>query len=525
MSRTGVHGLWFKRDLRLLDHAPLREAAQRGRVLPLYVIEPSLIQAADFDALHWNFIRESLCDLSSKLSALGCPLQIVVGEAVDVLAQVHKRFNLQSLWAHEETGNGLTYRRDLAVASWAQQAGVAFHEMPQNGVERRLQDRDGWSRMWEQRMRAPIVSPPEHLQAPAGLQACAIPSAQALGLAGSPRQVEQQGGETAAQAVLQSFIQQRGHRYHRSMSSPNTAFESCSRLSAYLAWGCLSMRTVVQSVRAAAGSPMPKIAARAFLSRCHWHCHFMQKLESEPAIEYHAFNRACDRLRDSGQRADWLAAWQAGRTGYPFIDACMRALCARGWINFRMRAMLVSFASYHLWLDWRQFKDWLACQFIDYEPGIHISQIQMQSGLTGINTLRIYNPIKQGQDHDAAGDFIRKWVPELQNVSGELIHEPWKLGAAAQVAAGCRIGQDYPLPIVDHKEAVRKARAAFSELRKRDDYWEAANAVMQRHGSRKSSGRSQRPKRPKKVAASPQTELNLDAEGGGGELRVESGDW
>ena len=111
--------------------------------------------------------------------------------------------------------------------------------------------------------------------------------------------------------------------------------------------------------------------------------------------------------------------------GYPFIDACMRALKQRGWINFRMRAMLVSFASYHLWLDWRLFRDWLACQFIDYEPGIHYSQIQMQSGLTGINTLRIYNPVKQGMDHDPAGVFIREWVPELKGIVGEAIHQPW----------------------------------------------------------------------------------------------------
>ena len=131
-------------------------------------------------------------------------------------------------------------------------------------------------------------------------------------------------------------------------------------------------RSVVQAVRlAAVEGRMPKVAARAFLSRCHWHCHFIQKLESEPAIEFKAFNAACDELRSGPLNRRKLEAWQAGLTGYPFVDACMRALKAQGWINFRMRAMLVSFAAYHLWLDWRSFRDWLACQFIDYEPGIH----------------------------------------------------------------------------------------------------------------------------------------------------------
>jgi deoxyribodipyrimidine photo-lyase len=503
-----VQCVWFKRDLRVLDHAPLKCAAERGPVVAVYLIEPAVIDAPDFDAMHWNFIRESLRELQESLRDLGTELQIFRGDAVELFAALQEQHAIETIWAHEETGNAVTYKRDLAVGAWAKAAGVRFEEISQNGVVRGLKDRDGWARHWERWMGAAIEAVPEKLESAAGLKPCGIPSAGELKLDESTREVDLRGGEKEAIRMLESFVKGRGVRYHREMSSPNTAYESCSRLSPYLAWGCISMRSVVQSVRAAAGESMPKIAARAFLSRCHWHCHFMQKLESEPEIEFHAFNRACDDLRRGEVNTERLIAWKSGRTGYPFIDACIRSLKARGWINFRMRAMLVSFASYHLWLDWRVFKDWLACQFVDYEPGIHISQVQMQSGLTGINTLRIYNPIKQGQDHDPEGEFIRTWVPELKDVATIDIHEPWKMPELIQIESNCRIGVDYPYPIVDHKEAVKQARAHFAALRKRDDYWQAARAVIERHGSRKSRESRKRPQRPKcKISA--QTEMNL----------------
>jgi deoxyribodipyrimidine photo-lyase len=179
---------------------------------------------------------------------------------------------------------------------------------------------------------------------------------------------------------------------------------------------------------------------------------------------------------------DRHTAWAEGRTGLPFVDACMRALSATGWLNFRMRAMLVSVSSYQLWNHWREPGLHLARLFTDFEPGIHWSQVQMQSGSTGINTARIYNPIKQGHDHDPDGTFVRRWVPELAAIPAPFLHEPWKLSPLERKD----LALSYPEPVVDPVAAARAARERIWSVRRGDAYWAAADAIQDRHGSRKS---------------------------------------
>jgi deoxyribodipyrimidine photo-lyase len=195
--------------------------------------------------------------------------------------------------------------------------------------------------------------------------------------------------------------------------------------------------------------------------------------------------RAADGLREHEVSAERLAAWQSGHTGFPLVDACMRSLRATGWLTFRMRAMLVSFASYSLWLHWRPTGLFLARHFLDFEPGIHWSQLQMQSGTTGINTLRIYNPTKQAIEQDPRGIFIRRWVPELAGVPVAHVHMPWTMPHDAQFVAGCVIGRDYPAPLVDHAAAVREAKRRLAAVRNPSQAQAEAREVARRHGSRK----------------------------------------
>ncbi len=503
--------VWFKRDLRVADHCPLAEAARTGPVLPLYIVEPELWAQPDASARQWAFAAESLRELQNSLAALGQPLCVMTGDAVSIFRDLHARYGIATLLSHQETGNGWTFARDLRVAAWAREAGVPWHEPRQFGVIRRLKSRDGWAQSWDSAMAEPVTPPPAALHPLDGTWPTHIPTGSELGLAPDACPGRQPGGRTAALATLDGFLAERGRDYRYEMSSPITAFDACSRLSPHLAWGTISMREVSQAaaqrIRSVGhlndhASKSWRASMISFIGRQHWHCHFMQKLEDEPRLEFENLHPAYDGLRPDVADAGRLAAWCAGETGFPFVDACMRALDRHGWLNFRMRAMLMSFASYHLWLPWRDTGLHLARRFVDYEPGIHWSQVQMQSGTTGINTMRVYNPVKQGIDQDPAGTFVRAYLPELDAVPDSFIHEPWHWPGASSLR--------YPPPIVDHAAAAKAAKDALHALRKGSGHRDAAREIAAKHGSRK-AGIPMTGRKPKAAPeAAPVAQLSFD---------------
>ncbi len=505
-----VEIIWFKRDLRLADHAALAAAANMGPVLSLFIVEPQYWQQPDTSARQWIFQRGCLTTLAEEMAVHGGGLHVRIGDAAEILEELRNTFGSVQLWSHMETGNDWTHTRDRRVRRWAKAHNISWNELSQFAVHRaRNFNRDKWASAWDRMMAEPVLPVNPNIkwaEMPYGED---LPTAKMLGLDADGLREIKTPGRAAGLAHLNAFLFETGEKYTFEMSSPLTAERACSRLSPYLAYGALSMREVAQAAwqRMKTIEEMPislrrnwTAALRSFIARLHWHCHFIQKLESEPQIEFKPMAKIYEGMRPALADPAKISAWKSGHTGYPFIDAAMRFLIAKGWINFRMRAMLMSFASYDLWLPWQETGKHLAQLFVDYEPGIHWPQCQMQSGETGINTVRIYAPIKQGHDQDPQGDFVRRWVPELSNVPGALVHEPWRLTNEMRQ----ELCPDYPERIVDHRTAAAFAKAQISALRRTGSAREEALAVFQKHGSRK------RPARPARKTTKPKSQLSLD---------------
>ena len=480
--KQDISVVWLKRDLRLHDNEAIHNAVQSGhKVLFMYVFEDTLIADAHYSERHWGFVKGSLYDINEELKKVGTEVLTVRGDVISVFQELQNHFNVKSVFSHQETGLMVTFERDKRFKQYCISNNIQWIENINNGVFRGLTNREGWFEKWENYMYQPQIPfdfPKDgFIQSPliSGLLKYFV-----LEDLVTKNADFQAGGSAIGIRYMHSFFDSRHKQYMFNISKPEPARSSCSRLSPYIAWGNISVRTIFQLAKSAKKDSRDKRHLSAFISRLRWQAHFIQKFEMECSMETQSVNKGYHKL-NKPINENHIQAWERGETGFPLVDAAMRCLVTTGYLNFRMRAMLVSFFTHILWQPWQKATHHLARNFLDFEPGIHFPQLQMQAGETGINNLRIYNPYKNAMDHDPDAVFIKKWVPEIAHLPKPFIHEPHLMTPLDQQFNGCVLGSHYPHPIVDIKHNRKKASDILWEMKDQTDVLKESRRILKKH--------------------------------------------
>ncbi len=446
--------VWHRRGLRLADHPSVARATREHDVVcPVFVFDPHFYAGGLACDDRLRFLHECLSDLSRAYERRGTSLVFTHGDPEAVLG----RF-VDAGWGVVATTDP-TGRYGLARDERLADLGVEF--VTEDGIKREGESREGWSDHAEA-----YLTGPTHAPDPSGFDDHGVDSdvtvervESAYGVSPEKSRVPT-GGREAALDRLEAFATDIG-AYLGSISSPSRAESGTSRLSPYLRFGCLSVREVFQHVRDHADDGR---ARELFTSRLYWNRHYTQKLEDWPGWMDHAVNPVFRGFNRSRYDPDLVEAWKRGRTGFPMVDASMRCLVGTGWLNFRMRAMCASFFSYILHQPWKLGADFFYYHLVDADPAINYTQWQQQAGVTGVNTMRIYNPRKQVRDNDPDGEFVHEWVPELRSVPPDYLDRPERIPLHLQEEFGVDIGSDYPYPVVDYEARREAAAARFSAL-------------------------------------------------------------
>jgi deoxyribodipyrimidine photo-lyase len=429
----------FNKDLRISDHQPLSEAVKMGEVLPLYVFVPSIWKGTELSARHFQFVIESLEELSNQIQERGGELFFAIGEVEEVLAELLQSYGSINLFTHNEKGAFSKWKDENRLRLFTY--GPDFEGVSDKKINSVLKSylvesvSDSLNR----------IEVPEHIPE---IFFTDLRKLQNFKVKGNKIRFGQQGGELKAIETLDSFLEGRFSNYIENHQKPLPSSLSSSRLSAYITWGNISVRTIFQRTNErihSSESEEEKLQLEDFLSKllsrakiCNG-TKVIDTYESELKKEWNE---------------EWYQRWLNGKTGIPIIDAAMRCLDKTGWLNFTLRGLVLSFICKTLLQDYRKPSEGLAKLFLDYEPVIHEFNVLQQAGISGKG--KIINPVKIGKQLDPEGAFIRRYVPELSQIPEEYIHEPWHYPGFYNLG--------YATPIVDVVKANKQAMLQYQKF-------------------------------------------------------------
>ncbi len=456
---------WIRRDLRLTDNPALEAALQSAQtVVPLFIIDPVLLQTPNASPRRLAFLYQNLHALHSRLVDIGGRLIIRAGKPIEVLTAVLRETQAEAVFAAADYSR-YALSRDSEIAQTLPLKLVGGPALfPPDAVRKP----DGtpyktftpYSKAWKALPFSGDPQPaPTRMVVPSHMMSLTLPDPDP-----DYASLEFPPGEMEAGRRLEGFVYGQGAAVYGYGEGRNMLAEAgTSRLSPYLRFGVVSARQAVYAAKQAAAraeTEPERLAAETWLNELIWREFFISILYHFPHVQTSSFQPNMQNMRWQNER-DQFAAWGAGRTGYPVVDAAMRQLTQTGWMHNRARMITASFLSKHLLIDWRWGERFFMQHLIDGDPAANNGGWQWTAG-TGVDAapyFRIFNPITQGIKFDPQGAYIRRYLPELRHVPTDYIHQPWTMPEFTQRQVGCLIGKDYPQPIIEH--AAARERALF----------------------------------------------------------------
>lgn len=468
--------VWHRNDLRVTDNKAVSEAGADFN--PVYIFDDRVWNSDKFCDARKEFVLQSLESLDRQYRHLGSSLSLKKGNPLQVLDNLDKT----NIYFNKDANHFLqkeekAYRKRFnGCSNSAVNHGEGY-------------SRGNWQERTEKWFKNTLLKAPRDLTENNLESELTLEDAREVYSINPDKKQLWEGGVEAAEKKLGNFLKNIDN-YSGCISPPAQAEKHTSHLSPHIRYGTLSVRKAYQRAEKLKDSADGR-SIKMFQDRLVWQQHFNQKLEDNPDLFREAINPVYRDLHREKENEKRFEAWKNGLTGYPLVDASMRALKKTGWLNFRMRAMSASFHSYILKIWWKKGADHFYRHLMDADVAINYYQWQMQSGLLGVHANRIYNPIKQVEDNDPDGEFIRKYVPELENIPVKYLSKPWEMPENIQGETGIMIGKDYPEPIVNYEREAKKAREFFNRKApeayrafENDEVWRKAS-LSSRHSRNK----------------------------------------